>query len=186
MLAACHHKKVEPTPQVDSIAVDKVIKADLDSMTAKYGDKDFRWYESLILLEDFMDSVADMKVAELVNIYQVVDDGDVHVYKTQHLSDGTVITDSIHSFWIEDYPLNYNDLKISYAKACELVSQVNLPKPHSRHICLRLSIGPQDCNPQWIFGNTESQIWIDAVSGDARDSDPSFPDNLKKPLGEWP
>lgn len=176
MLAACQHKKVEPVPQVVTIAVDKTIKADLDSMTAKYGDKDFRWYESLILLEDYLDSDSDMKVAELVNIYQVVNDGDVYVYKTQHFSDGTVTTDSIHGFWIEDHPLNYNDLKISYAKACELISQVNLPKPHSRHVCLRLPIGPLDCNAQWVFGNVEEQIWIDTKTGEARSSDPAFPD----------
>lgn len=185
---ACQHKKVEPVPQVDSITVDKVIKADLDSMTAKYGDKDFRWYESLILLEDFMDSDADMKVAELVNIYQVVDyeGGDTHVYKIQHLPGKEAVIDSVAGFWIEDCIMQYDSLKLTYNDACEVFNKVNLPRPHSKHICLRTPLGPLGCNAQWVFGNIERQVWIDAETGEARSSNPAFPEDLEKPLGEWP
>ena len=184
---ACQHKKVEPAPQVDStIVVDKVIKADLDYMTAKYGDKDFRWYESLVLLEDFLDSDADMKVAELVNVYQVAEGGDTHVYKIQHLPGSEAVVDSIKGFWIEDFPMNYDEIKLSYDDAFAAFNAVNFPRPHSKHICLRKPIGPQACNSQYVFGNIQSQVWIDAVTGEAKNSNPAFPDGFKMPLGEWP
>ena len=49
-------------------------------------------------------------------------------------------------------------------------------------------IGPVTINAQYIFGNLESQIWVDAVTGDVKNSNPAFPDSLgfKMPLGEWP
>lgn len=183
---ACHKKEeVKPIQQDSTIVADSVIKADLDSMVAKYGDKDFRWYESLILTENYLDEDSDIKIAELVNVYQIAEGGDPYVYKTQHVP-GATYTDSIKGFWIEDFPLNYADLKVSYDSACAIVAKVNFPVPHSRHICLRNPMGPMACNPQWVFGNTQKQIWVDAVTGDTSDSNPAFPKGFKMPLGEWP
>jgi hypothetical protein len=65
---------------------------------------------------------------------------------------------------------------------------VNFPKPHSKHVTLRNPVGPAAVNAQWIFGNIKEQIWIDAVTGEAKKSNPAFPEEkgFKMPLGEWP
>ena len=58
----------------------------------------------------------------------------------------------------------------------------------SRYVTLRNPIGPVAVNTQWIFGNIHEQIWVDAVTGDTKNSNPAFPEEkgFKMPLGEWP
>jgi hypothetical protein len=187
----------EPTlndnEKLGGIQVENIIKTDFETMLAKYGDADFRWYECDILLNDFLDEENDGTIAELVNIYQTVINKDstsfdTQVYKVQHFPNGKVFTDSIRGFWIENYPIHLDELKVTYDSAYALVMAVNLPKPHSQHVTLRNPIGPKGINPQWIFGNTHSQIWVDATTGEIHESNPAFPDDYltRGPLGEWP
>lgn len=186
------------TVQVDSICgvaaidVDHAIALDRQAMYVNYKD-DYRWYETDILLPYFMDSdsaISDPE--EVVNILQsIVERGngaDVWVHKFQHFKDGTVAHDSIQGFWIENYSLNDEVIKLNYTEAWDRMMATNLPKPHSRHVTLRNPMGPVSVNTQWIFGNIQEQIWIDAVTGDAKNSNPAFPKEkgFKMPLGEWP
>ena len=175
---------------VTAIDVDHAIAVDRQTMYVNYKDN-YRWYETEILLPEFMDSDSATSNPEMVvNILQsIVEEGngaDVWVHKFQHFKDGTVLHDSIQGFWIENYALNDEVIKLNYTKAWNRMMAVNFPKPHSKYVTLRNPIGPKAINTQWIFGNINEQIWIDAVTGDAKNSNPAFPDNLKKPLGEWP
>ena len=174
-----------------AINVDHAIALDRQTMYMKFG-KDYRWYETCIRLPEFLDAedvISDPEV--VVNVFQsIVEKGngfDTKVWKFQHFAD-TVITDSIDGFWIEDFPLNEDVIKVNYTAAFEKMLEVNLPKPHSKNVILRNPIGPAEVNAQWIFGNISEQIWIDAVTGEAKNSNPAFPDSLgfKMPLGEWP
>jgi hypothetical protein len=128
----------------------------------------------------------------LVNIFQkVIERGngyDTYVYKFQHFNDGTVLTDSIAGFWIENWPLEDKAIKLKYTEAWDKVMAVNFPKPHSKHVTLRNPVGPVVINTQWIFGNIKEQIWVDAVTGECKNSNPAFPEakGFKMPLGEWP
>jgi hypothetical protein len=186
------------TVQVDSICgvatidVDHAIATDRQAMFVKFG-KDYRWYETEILLPYFLDSDSVMSdPVMLVNIFQSIaekDNGaDTYVWKFQHFPDGTVLTDSIHGFWIENWPLNDDVIKLNYLQAWDQMMAVNFPKPHSKHVTLRNPVGPVAVNAQWIFGNIKEQIWIDAVTGEAKKSNPAFPEEkgFKMPLGEWP
>ena len=175
---------------VTVIDVDHAIATDRQSMYLKFGDN-YRWYETCIRLPEFLDSEDITSNPEiLVNIFQsIIEKGngaDTYVWKFQHFPDGTIVTDSIHGFWIEDCPLNEDTIKLNYKAAFEKMLEVNLPKPHSKNVILRNPIGPVEVNAQWVFGNIREQIWIDAVTGEAKNSNPAFPNNLKKPLGEWP
>ena len=175
---------------VTAIDVDHAIAVDRQTMYVNYKDN-YRWYETEILLPEFMDSDSATSNPEMVvNVLQsIVEEGngaDVWVHKFQHFKDGTVLHDSIQGFWIENYALNDEVIKLKYTEAWDRMMQTNFPKPHSKHVTLRNPIGPVAVNTQWIFGNIHEQIWIDAVTGDAKNSNPAFPDNLKKPLGEWP
>ena len=110
--------KEEPvvTNSDTTIVVDKVVKEDFDSMFNKYGKEEFRFYETDILLKNFLDEENDGDIAELVNIYQVVTEldstsFDTYVYKVQHFSNGTVLKDSVNGFWIENEPIILDEIK---------------------------------------------------------------------------
>ena len=184
------------TTQVDSVCcaidVNHAIALDRQAMYMKCGE-DYRWYETEILLPYFLDSDSvTSNPVMVVNIFQSIvekDNGaDTYVWKFQHFSDGTILTDSIHGFWIENYALNDDVIKLNYLQAWDRMMATNYPKPHSKHVTLRNPIGPVSVNAQWIFGNIKEQIWIDAVTGNAKNSNPAFPaeKGFKMPLGEWP
>jgi hypothetical protein len=144
------------------IDVSHAIALDRQAMYINYKD-DYRWFETEILLPGFMDSDSATSAPEMVvNILQ--------------------------SFWIENYALNDEVIKLNYTEAWDRMMQTNYPKPHSKHVTLRNPVGPVAVNTQWIFGNIHEQIWIDAVTGDAKNSNPAFPEEkgFKMPLGEWP
>lgn len=177
---------------VVALNVENAISMDRQAMYLSHGG-DYRWYETDILLPEFMDiEGATSDPVMIVNIFQtVVERGngyDTWVYKFQHFNDGTVLTDSIRGFWIENLPMEDKEIVVKYVDAWEKMQQVNYPIPHSKHVTLRNPIGPIDINTQWIFGNVNEQIWIDAVTGEAANSNPAFPEEkgFKMPLGEWP
>lgn len=172
--------------------VEHSIALDRQTMYVNYKDN-YRWYETEILLPEFMDLDSTTSNPEMiVNVLQsIVEEGngaDVWVHKFQHFKDGTVVHDSIQGFWIENYALNDEVIRLKYTEAWDKMMAVNYPKPHSRYVTLRNPIGPVAVNTQWIFGNIHEQIWIDAVTGDAKNSNPAFPKEkgFKMPLGEWP
>ena len=70
--------------------------------------------------------------------------------------------------------------------ALERINQVNAPKPHSRYCVLRKEIAPNDINPQYIFGNSRAQLYVDAVTGTVCTENPAFAGGFGLPLGEWP
>ena len=197
----CQSKTEEPVLKdsavVDStktvaINVEHAIATDRQAMYLKFG-KDYRWWETDILLPEFLDSEeVTSEPVMVVNIFQsVVEKGngaDTWVWKYQHLADGTVLTDSIHGFWVENQPLNEEVIKVKYTEAYERIMQANAPKPHSKQVVLRNPVGPITVNTQWIFGNIHEQLWVDAVTADVKTSNPAFPEEkgFKMPLGEWP
>ena len=196
----CGKQAQEETANVDTtevvtnvkINVEQAISLDRQAMYLKFGEE-YRWYETDILLPEFLDSEnVTSDPVELVNIFQsIVEKGngfDTWVFKFQHFPDGTVLTDSIQGFWIENMPLNDEVIKLKYVEAYDRIMQTNSPKPHSKHVTLRNPIGPIAINTQWIFGNINEQLWVDAVTGDVKNSNPAFPEEkgFKMPLGEWP
>ncbi len=178
----CSNKEENKKIDNDSVpSIEQMIINDTDSMQAK-GNK-FVWYETLILLNDYLDEENDGSWSEVVNIFQGIKEyersADATVYKFQYFANGTFANDSVKGLWVEDNPLIDSLIKVPYDSAYALVNRVNFPKPHSRHVCLRNPVGPKSCNPQWVFGNINSQIWLDAVDGTIRTSNPAFPDNFK-------
>jgi len=182
----------DSTAATVALNVEQTISLDRQAMYVNHGG-DYRWYETDILLPTFMDSDdATSDPVMVVNIFQTVverENGfDTWVYKYQHFNDGTVLTDSVAGFWVENYPLEDKVLKLKYTEAWDRMMAVNFPKVHSKHVTLRNPIGPVAVNTQWIFGNIKEQIWVDAVTGNCTNSNPAFPEakGFKMPLGEWP
>ena len=178
-------KIVEP-----EMVVENLVALDRQAMFLSH-DADYRWFETGVVLKDWLDEENDGTIEMVVNVFQVVEcldstSFDTVVYKYQHTVDSTVM-DSVHGFWIEDEPLNEQIITVTFKEAYEKVMSVNLPKPHTRQVVLRKQVGPIGANPQWIFGNLHSQIYVDAITGEVTDENPAFKGlNLGTPLGEWP
>jgi len=187
----------EVAPEVDSVLVEEPVNLvenatglDRQAMFTRYGEN-FKWFETGVQLVDFLDEENDGTINMIVNIFQVAEEReagnfDTYVLKFQHFGE-EVVEDSVHGFWLDDFPLNEEDLVVTFNEAYEKVMAVNLPKPHTRQVVLRKELGPKPCNPQWIFGNIKAQIYVDAVTGEVRDHNPAYEGlNLGTPLGEWP
>ena len=175
----------------EAATVENLISLDRQAMYVAHGGN-YRWYETGIQLKNWLDEENDGTVDMVVNVFQAIEEYDstsfdTFVYKYQHFSDGSVNEEGIHGFWVEDYPLNEEVIKVSFKEAFEKIQEVNYPKPHTRQVVLRKQVGPVDANPQWIFGNLHSQLYVDAVTGEVRPTNPAFDGlNLGTPLGEWP
>ena len=175
----CSRQKKDVDPAVAELVVENVVSLDRQAMNLAHGG-DYRWFETGVQLKNWLDEENDGSIDMVVNVFQVVEEYDstsfdTFVYKYQHFSDGTVNEEGIHGFWVEDYPLNEEAIAVTFKEAFEKVQESNLPKPHTRQVVLRKQVGPVEANPQWIFGNLQSQIYVDAVTGEVRDYNPAFP-----------
>ena len=156
-----------------SIVVENTISTDKEYMFVNYG-KEYAWYETCVLLKDYLDAEAcNGSISGVSNVFQGITNGDPNVVLFAHIPDSTQI-DVRHGFWVEDFPMNNDIIKLTYKQAFEKIMATNSPKPHSKQCVLRKPIGPKPCNPQWIFGNIHQQLWVDAVTGEVTDSNPAF------------
>lgn len=186
-MMSCSCEKNKPTEDVavnDSTAgfvVENLTGMDRQKMFQDYG-KSYNWYETCIVLKDFLDSEeTDGTVTGVSNIFQVSEEKgsgvDVHVIMFTHVGDSTQV-DVVNSFWVEDFPMNEDAIKLTFKEAYDRVMAANAPKPHSRQVVLRKQIGPNPINPQYIFGNQTAQLYVDAVTGDVRTKNPAFPEDM--------
>lgn len=191
MSCSCEKTKpVDSTETTDSTAlvVENVTGMDRQKMFQDFG-KDYRWFETCIVLKDYLDSEeTDGTVTGISNIFQVVvekDNGaDVRVVMFTHVGDSTQV-DVANSFWVEDFPMNEDAIKLTFKDAYDRVMAANAPKPHSRQVVLRKEVGPNSINPQYIFGNSQAQLYVDAVTGDVKTKNPAFPDNMTLQKVQW-
>lgn len=184
--------KAVGTSQVTSVIVENTISTDREGLFINFGDN-VRWFETTITLKDFLnDENCDGSVANVVNTFQKIitfDKGyDTMVYLFQHDYLGTNKLDSIHTWFAEDNPLNEEQITLTFNDAFNRVMESNYPKPHSRYCVLRKEVGPVAANPQYIFGNNKSQLYVDAVTGEVNVQNPAYnkEGGFGKPLGEWP
>ena len=175
--SSCNKQEVPTEPA--KLVVENVISTDRQDMYLNYAE-DYRWFETCIVLKDYLDEEAcDGTITGISNVFQVVIEkeksADVFVVLYSHTPDTSAV-DVKHGFWVEDYPLNNEDLKVTFTQAYENLMQTNCPKPHSKQVVLRKQVGPVDANPQYIFGNIQEQVYVDAVTGDVSTKNPAFPE----------
>ena len=174
--AACKHKKNVVEPTRAELNVENVTAMDKQQMFLNYGGE-YSWFETQILLNNYLDEETDTLIAGITNVFQVVymeeTSGDAYVVLFSHTPD-TSGMEVKYGFWVEDYDMSADSIKVTFKEAYDLMMAVNLPKPHSRHCVLRKELGPREANPQYIFGNSEAQIYVDAVTGKVSDKNPAF------------
>ena len=174
-------KKDTKIDVVPEIIVENVISLDKQYMFTTYGEN-YKWFETNIKLVNYLDEENDGSIDSITNVFQVIEEtedsghksADVFVIFVNHTVDSTEYVVK-KDFWSESTSMNDDVIKLSYKDAFKNFMQTNLPKPHSKNCVLRKSVGPLESNPQYIFGNTQYTIWVDAVTGEVREYDPAFP-----------
>ena len=163
----------------EQIKVEDLVSADYAYVDSLYND--YRFYEVIAKFENYFDSESTDSTIEAVNsVFQVITQidstsADVHVLTFVHITGqkDTLITE--HGFWIEDYPMNDENIIVTFEEAYNKMMSANCVKPHSKMCVLRKQVGPIDTNVQYIFGNQESQVYVDAVTGNVSLNNPVFP-----------
>lgn len=190
---SCKKNETNVEAKVDTtLVVENIISTDREAMTLQY-DSAYRWYETCITVKDFFDSdsVGEPVVMGVSNIFQYVVEqdstcADIQVVLFTHVKD-TCVVEARPGFWVGDMILNNEEIKLTFVDAYNKMMQANCVKPHSRQCVLRKELGPTlGVNPQYIFGNIQRQVYVDAVTGNVTDKNPVFPKTFKMPLGEWP
>lgn len=174
-----HKNAVVSTVTNAPLVVENIISADREGMYLQKST-DYTWFTTGITLKNFIDSEdASSEVETVTNVFQVVDRVDstsstVTVWIFEHSTDKFIETGK-YGFWVEDFPLNSEEIKLTFEDAYNRMMEANCPKPHSRQCVLRKEVGPINTNPQYIFGNLERQVYVNAVTGEVSTKDPVFP-----------
>lgn len=159
-LTSCKHSKTDAPPDIvkclailsqgytgtdAAFNVENILSADREFMFTYFG-ADYKWYETSILLSDYLDAKdADGTIAGVSNVFYVVNQLDGSYDSFAQLIAHTPIyytTEAKHGIWVGDFPLNDTPINLTYKQAYEKVMASNFPKPHSRNCVLRREIGP--------------------------------------------
>lgn len=169
-----YHKKSEP------FSVESVTKADAKYVYDTYGENNCKWYETQIGLKNYLDGDYPMEIEFVETVFQAVvptdsTSYDTYVIRTAHQPDGSEQRVINHDFWIEDAELVGPFL--SFQTAYNKLMEANCVKPHSKKCTLRKELGPNgaDTNAQYTFGNSEQQVYVDAVTGKVSLTNPVYP-----------
>lgn len=139
----------------------------------------YQWRNSRVLLNDTvtMENIDDLHVVAVNDVFFYWDSqkGPMVQYINSHVKQGVQIPYPINDVWIEDADMSDKPIKLSAEEALMRLKEWNgiLPKD-CNFIILRLPVGPNDCNPQWVFGDVDDVLFIDAVTSEIREHDPSF------------
>lgn len=148
-----------------------------DNVTIERG---YEWRNSRVIFNDTLtlENIDDLHITDINDrfCYWHPNKGMQVQYIDVNVKNGTQIPWPVSDVWIEDDNLDDKPIKLSCEDALQRLKEWNgvLPKG-CNFITLRLPVGPRDCNPQWTFGNTYDVLFIDAVTGEVRDSNPAFP-----------
>ena len=141
--------------------------------------QEYQWRNSRVILNDTvtMENIDDLHVVAVNDVFFYWDSqkGPMVQYINSHVKYGVQIPYPINDVWIEDADMSEQPIKLSAEQALSRLKEYNgiLPKD-CNFLTLRYPVGPEDCNVQWVFGDVYDVLFIDAVTGEIRDYDPSF------------
>lgn len=185
---SCKCTSDNTVPAEASLNVENTVSVAREYMYLHYGEN-YRWYETTVLLKDFIDEENDGAIQEITSVFQFAEELEEEAYDTKVVMFTNTETSSsmeiYDTFWVGDCVLNAEAIVLSFEEAYNRVMESNFVKPHSRYCVLRKELGPLVCNPQYVFGNVRSQLYVDAVTGEVRDYNPAF-EGFKLPAVEWP
>ena len=189
IFCACSvNKSFTTTVSLRVLIPEELNKTDHEYMKRTYGDE-YRWHGCYILYHNYLDENGGGAIDEVTNIFQVVTDPkkshDTNLIIKTHTLDGDE-TKEIKSLWVEeDVPMFLYDIQVTSRQATIAArKEGNL---HTKRLVLRKQLGPMSANPQYIFGNNQGLVFVDAVTGDVSHESPAFRNTgFATWLGEWP
>ena len=138
----------------------------------------YQWRNSRVTFNDTVtfDNIDDLHITDVNDVFFYWDKqkGPQVQYINVNVKQGTQIPWPINDVWIEDADMSDQPIKLSAEDALKRLKEYNGTLPKSYFLTLRLPVGPKDCNPQWTFGDEYDVVFIDAVTGEVRDSNPAF------------
>lgn len=160
-----------------SVSFENTISADKEYMMLNYGGE-YTWFETTAVMKNYLDEECDGSIETVGSVFQVLkedDEGDKDtevIFTTHTETDNDYIVR--HGFWVMDQELNNVAMFLKFDDAFAKVIESDYPKPHSRYCVLRKQVGPKESNPQYIFGNEKYALFVDAISGEVTDQNPSY------------
>ena len=174
----------ELTYAVAGLDVEYINGNDISWMGMQYADKDWKWLECCIDMNDFIDeSDGVCEVCAVANIFEYIDIVDTItgawrpiVILCAHVADTSVV-EVREGLWVGDDPMNeYIPMEVDFAHAWNYMMMANCVKPHSRHCVLRKEVGPiGGLDPIYIFGNEDAQVYVMSNTGEVTTTNPAFP-----------
>ena len=177
-VACDKNKPVAPINEEKAeLIVENLISTDRQDMFMNYSD-DYRWFETCIVLKDYLDSEnTSDTIVGVSSVFQIVEEVEESLDTKVVLITHTLDTNTVeirHGFWVGDVILNQEAIDITFKDAYNKIMETNYLKPHSKQCVLREPLGPAICNPQYIFGNIQAQLYVDAITGEVSDTNPAF------------
>lgn len=133
-----------------------VAKKDFEPYSKKYAV----FYESQITFTNDITSDS-VNIEHVMNVVQ-----NRETCVQIHHQDGKSYTISTEAWWLEDMPINLDEI-ISLDSAITRLQMADIVKPKSRYCVLRNILGPKPTTPAYIFGTVgTSFVRVDAITGD--------------------
>ena len=159
------------------LTFENVVSTHREKMFTISAGKDYTWYEShAVLMLDLDDENQDGTIRNINSVFSIWDEeeGNYVQYITTDWKKGTWTPEPIPGIWIEDCSLDEEKITLTFDAAVQKVMEANCEKPHDKNVTLRKPVGPKDCNAQYVFGNIMETVFVDAVTGEVRTSNPAF------------
>ena len=183
------HTSCTTTASLRILIPEDLIASDQEYMKKNYCT-DYRWYESSAVLFNYLDNEnCGGTIIELTNIFMIRSDKDsydTNIIMFRHTIEGDEIQ-ILPSHWVEeDVFIIPEKVNITFKEAC-LITKNSNPRLHTKHVVLRKQLGPNDTDPQFIFGNNHGLLFVDASTGVLKYDSPAFErTGFVTWLGEWP
>lgn len=141
------------------------------------GGVKYEWRNSRVIFNDVitMENIDELHVTDVNDVFCYWNERGPWVqYINSHVKNGVQIPWPINDVWIEDSDLSNLQIQLSAEDALLRLKEWNGIIPPATFLTLRCPVGPKDCNAQWVIGNVNDVIFIDAVTGEINDSNPAF------------
>lgn len=141
------------------------------------GGVKYEWRNSRVILNDVitMENIDELHVTDVNDVFCYWNERGPWVqYVNSNVKYGMQIPWPINDVWIEDSDLSNLQIQLSAEDALQRLKEWNGIIPPATFLTLRCPVGPKDCNAQWVIGNVNDVIFIDAVTGEINDSNPAF------------
>ena len=171
------------------ISFDDCMRRDNNWMEQRYGN-DYRWYECGITMKSYLDEDKDGAIYDLTNVFMVRSDPgksyDTNIILLHHGRHGDGVY-HLESQWVqEDVSMKQDQINVIFKESLVKAKSVK-PLLHTKHVVLRKQLGPNDSNPQYIYGNNHGFLFIDATTGTVSHDSPALSGtDLATKMSDWP